>query len=102
MTPTFVESKIDKKGRQTIICCLECRVSERTGICRGKQLILINDHIRQTASIYRDSYLEEHFKGEVLSLGEFEKWIANHGYKPVEHGKCSQTMKEYEEKFRRK
>lgn len=93
MNPTYVQSKIDKNGREVIICCVSCRQDSR-GICRASQICLINDHIKQTAVIQQDNRPLELFKGEVLSMGEFEKWIEAHGYTPVTGEDCKKRMDE--------
>lgn len=95
MNPTYVQSKIDKNGREVVICCVSCRQDSR-GICRGSQLYLINDHIKQTAVIHQDNRPLESFKGEVLSNGEFEKWVEKHGYTPITSEECLKRMEEYE------
>jgi hypothetical protein len=93
MNPTYVQSNIDKNGREVIICCVSCRQDSR-GICRGRQIHLINDHIKQTAVIYQYNRPLESFKGEILSMGEFVKWIETHGYTPVTGEECKKRMEE--------
>ena len=84
----IIQSNIDKNGRETMSMCVKCSL-DSSNICTGTQIVLVNDHKRNTYLIYKSTrpmgYVElETGKGETLELSEFGKWLEQHGYKEDE------------------
>lgn len=82
-------SYLDGRGIEHMSVCVDCILDCRN-ICSGKRIILENDHIKNSYSIYLMQgarYKKELQKGkdETLELTEFQKWLLEHGYTEDEH-----------------